>query len=90
MSSELNEYRRLEQLLIRMRWLHRGHETPAEEALLEQMADAWKHLDVSEREMVRGESPKSLIASTDENRIHHRLYEPLDTSGRHRVLRDVA
>jgi len=90
MSEAMKKYRRLEERLIWMRWINRGHEAPEEEDLLEEMTEAWMGLSDQEQELIRQEGPKSLIAPMDDSKARQLLYEPLDTSRRHRDLKDVA
>lgn len=61
MTDAFREYRRLKDELIYMRWLHRGYECPAEEDLVEALANAWRSLSPSERAQIRGEGPQTLL-----------------------------
>ena len=90
MSEAMGAYRRLEERLIWLRWVHRGHEAPEEEELLEEMTEAWMKLDQHEQLRIRQEGPKTLIATTASATRFQYLYEPLDTSGCHRMLKEVA
>ena len=86
----MNNYRQLEERLIWLRWVNRGHEAPGEEDLLEEMAEVWMLLEEEEQELIRREGPKSLIASANESRSHHHLQEPISTLGPHRVRKEAA
>jgi|GEM_PF-3789334 len=90
MSEAMSEYRRLEKRLIWLRWINEGHEAPEEEDLLEEMAEVWMHLSDQDQKMIRQEGPKSHIAPMYTSKARHHLYESLDTSGRHRVYKEVA
>lgn len=54
-------YRELERKLIHTRWLHRGLDSPDEDALLEAMDEMWWKMTVEERERIDAEPPRSLI-----------------------------
>ncbi len=90
MSEAMSVYRRLEERLIWLRWVNMGHEAPEEEDLLDEITEAWMGLDDQEQKRIRQEGPKTLIAGTVSATSRHYLYEPLDTSGQHRVLKEVA
>jgi len=86
----MTAYRRLEKRLIWMRWLNGGHEAPEEEGLLEEMTEAWMNLDDHEQVLIRKAGPKTIIARAETGTTRYHIYEPLDTSRRHRVLKEVA
>ncbi|HSN98910.1 MAG TPA: hypothetical protein VLS89_11515 [Candidatus Nanopelagicales bacterium] len=61
MSEALAKYRQLEEKLVRIRWIHRGIESPEEDDILEQMDSAWSRLTADEQAQVNAEPVRSLI-----------------------------
>lgn len=60
-SAGYDEYRRHEKRLIHLRWRNRGLDSPAEDAILAAMDDAWSQLTAEERTQIDAEPPRSLI-----------------------------
>ena len=61
MTEALAKYRRLDQELVRVRWIHRGLESPEEDEILEKMDDAWSRLAADEQAQVNAEPVRSLL-----------------------------
>jgi hypothetical protein len=61
MSEALAKYRRLENELVRIRWIHRGLESPEEDDILEKMDVAWSRLSAEEHAAVSAEPVRSLL-----------------------------
>lgn len=74
MSEALLRYREFQRQLQYVRWKNRGQESREEDALLEEMDDAWWSMEEDERVRVNAEPPRALI---------RREHTP------HRALRDV-
>jgi len=49
MSESLEDYLRLRRHLAHVRWVHAGFESPEEDALLDEMDEAWEALDAADR-----------------------------------------
>lgn len=81
MSKSMDNYRHLEKQLIWMRWKNQGLEDPGEEALLEQMTEAWRHLDDEEQATIRKEGPKTLVVPTEEGSPTLDVQASLDDKG---------
>ncbi|MBT3327541.1 MAG: hypothetical protein HN396_15005 [Gemmatimonadales bacterium] len=92
MNKAMKHYRMLEAQLVHMRWVNRGHESPQEELLVEQMAEAWWDLSGKEQAQIRAEGPKSLITEPEEVDWHWYVEEdpPEGTIGTLRVFKEVA
>jgi len=58
MSSELNQYRQLEQRLWMTRWRNGGNESEEEDAILDEMEMAWRGISDSERATLKTEGPR--------------------------------
>ena len=84
----MQHYRALETKLIHMRWAHAGCECEGEEALLEDMAEAWYALSREEQDTIRGEGPKTLLSEPSPFRLRElQDTDPVSgTAGGHRVL----
>lgn len=61
MSEALMRYRRLEDELVRLRWIHRGLESSQEDEILEKMDAAWSRLSMEEQAEVSAEPVRSLL-----------------------------
>jgi hypothetical protein len=61
MSEALARYRRLEDELVRIRWIHRGLESTEEDDTLEKMDAAWLQLSAGEQAEVSAEPVRSLL-----------------------------
>lgn len=61
MSEALNEYRKWEAELIRVRATCDGLWSPEEDIILEGMVDVWPRLTPEERMVIDAEPPRSLI-----------------------------
>ena len=61
MSEALARYKRLENELVRIRWIHRGLESTDEDDTLEKMDSAWLHLSASEQAEVSAEPVRSFL-----------------------------
>jgi hypothetical protein len=61
MSEALAGYRRLEEELVRLRWIHRGLESPEEDDILEKMDGVWSRLSAEEQAQVNAEPVRSLL-----------------------------
>lgn len=62
MSEALEMYRRLENHLVRIRWLRGGAESVEEDALLDQMDVAWSRLSPQEQAQLNAEPVRSLVS----------------------------
>lgn len=62
-------YRTLEQQLVALRAVHEGRESEGEEALVEQLTDAWYGLTVDEQAALRAEGPKTLIRGMESSDV---------------------
>lgn len=58
MSEALRRYRLLEALLWYTRWRNEESESPEEDAILDEMDEAWLQLDPDEQGMLRAEAPR--------------------------------
>ncbi len=68
MSAAFARYRRLDDELAFIRWIHRGLESEEEDRILDDMEQVWWELEEQERELLQSETPRSLILSrTDTN-----------------------
>jgi hypothetical protein len=61
MSEALARYRQLENELVRIRWIHRGLESPEEDDILDKMDAAWSRLSSAEQAKVSAEPVRSLL-----------------------------
>lgn len=61
MSEALARYRRLENELVRIRWIHRGLESPEEDDILERMDAAWSRLSAEEQVAAGAEPVRSFL-----------------------------
>ncbi len=61
MSEALAKYRSLEDELVRIRWIHRGAESPEEDELLEKMDAVWSRLSAEDQAAVSAEPIRSLV-----------------------------
>ena len=61
MSETLAKYRRFENELVRVRWIHHGLESPEEDDILERMDAAWSRLSAGEQSEVSAEPARSLL-----------------------------
>ncbi|WP_437317596.1 hypothetical protein [Sorangium sp. So ce385] len=61
MSEALERYRLLENELVRIRWIHRGLESPEEDDILEKMDAAWSRLSAEEQVAVGAEPVRSIL-----------------------------
>ena len=61
MSEALARYKRLEDELVRLRWVHRGLESPEEDDILEKMDAAWSLLSAGEQAEVGADPVRSLL-----------------------------
>lgn len=58
MTRGLAHYRQLERRLWMARWRREGQESPEEDAILDEMEDAWLNLAEDERALLRLEGPR--------------------------------
>jgi len=58
MTEHLVHYRQLELRLWMTRWRHEGEESAEEDAILDEMDDAWSGLSEDERNLLRHEGPR--------------------------------
>ena len=58
MIKELAQYRQLERRLWMTRWQHEDEESAEEDAILDEMEDAWSKLSEDERSRLRLEGPR--------------------------------
>jgi hypothetical protein len=61
MSEALRRYLELDDELVAVRWRCAGNESDEEDQLLDEMDGVWWQLSESERDEVRGRSPRSLL-----------------------------
>jgi len=61
MSEALAKYRCLENELVRIRWVHRGAESPEEDDLLEKMDTEWSRLSAEDQAVASAEPVRSLV-----------------------------
>ena len=59
MSSAFGTYRRLQEKLLWIRWMHLGLESADEDALLEEMDGVWWNLTADERKSISAEPPRA-------------------------------
>jgi hypothetical protein len=57
----LARYRCLENELVRIRWVHRGAESPEEDELLEKMDAVWSRLSAEDQAIASAEPIRSLV-----------------------------
>lgn len=57
----MGEYRKLEKKLAYTRWLNDGLESEEEDCILDDIDAAWTDLSESEKDLIRGEGPKTFI-----------------------------
>ncbi len=58
MTKDLARYRQLESRLWMTRWRHEGQESAEEDAILDEMEDAWMDLIEEDRALLRLEGPR--------------------------------
>ncbi|MBK8253215.1 MAG: hypothetical protein IPK82_11185 [Polyangiaceae bacterium] len=61
MSEALDTYRCLENELVRIRWIHRGAESPEEDEHLEKMDAVWSRLSPEDQALASAEPVRSLV-----------------------------
>ena len=61
MTEVLARYRCLENELVRIRWVHRGAESPEEDELLEKMDAVWSRLSAEDQAIASAEPIRSLV-----------------------------
>ena len=59
MSDTFEQYRRLQDKLLWIRWMHLGHESDEEDMLLEEMDGVWWSLTVDERKSISAEPSRA-------------------------------
>jgi len=57
MSEDLKQYRDLERRLWMTRWRNEGRESAEEDAILDEMENAWMKLSQNEQDLLRHEGP---------------------------------
>jgi hypothetical protein len=58
MTEDLRHYHQLERRLWMTRWRHEGQESVEEDAILDEMEDAWMNLAENDRAVLRLEGPR--------------------------------